>query len=238
MSTTRLAVVTGGAGGIGRVIVDRLVADGVRVAVVDLVQADGLSNGASAFVADVSDASSVAAMAAQVRERLGEPAILVHAAALQFVRPFEEVDHTAWSAMMRVNVDGLFHLAQEFLPSMRRTGWGRVVAVTSSSLFAPNAGMVPYVTSKGALLGLVRSLAKEVGPDGVTVNAVAPGLTRTERSAADLPEELFHAVRERQSVKRTGEPQDTAAAVAFLASQEAGFITGQTLLVDGGESHV
>jgi NAD(P)-dependent dehydrogenase (short-subunit alcohol dehydrogenase family) len=110
------------------------------------------------------------------------------------------------------------------------------VLVTSSTLFAPPPGMVGYVTSKGALQGLARALAVEVGSDGVTVNTVAPGLTRTPHAEANVPESHFAAVLARQAVKRSGQAEDSASAVAYLVSPEASFVTGQTLLVDGGES--
>ncbi|HWC78774.1 MAG TPA: SDR family oxidoreductase [Pseudonocardiaceae bacterium] len=233
----RIAVVSGGASGIGRAIVARLHADRVRCAVLDLDPTPDLPPEDFSLRCDIADSDAVRAAATRIRAELGPPNVLVHCAARQATGPFAEVTEDDWAGMMRVNVDGGFHLAQAFLPAMREAGWGRVVMVTSSSLFATPAGMVAYVTSKGALLGLVRGLAAEVGPDGVTVNAVAPGLTNTGRAVRDLPAEHFATVLGRQAVKRTGEPMDSAAAVSFLASADASFITGQTLLVDGGESH-
>jgi 2-hydroxycyclohexanecarboxyl-CoA dehydrogenase len=231
-----IAVISGGASGIGRAIVERLHAEGIRSAVLDIIDSDGLPDGTLSLRYDIADPEAVASAGEVIRARAGDPGIVVHCAARQEVRPFAEVGLEAWRATMRVNVDGAFHLLRTFLPAMRGAGWGRVVMVTSSTLLRPPAGMVPYVASKGALQGLVRSLATEVGPDGVTVNAVAPGLTRTPNAEASLPESHFATVLARQAVKRSGQATDSASAVAFLVSRDAGFVTGQTLLVDGGES--
>jgi NAD(P)-dependent dehydrogenase (short-subunit alcohol dehydrogenase family) len=230
------AVVSGGAAGIGRAIVARLHEAGIRCAVLDLVDGDGLPEGALSVRCDIADPGAVEDAAQVVRRELGDPDILVHCAARQGFRLFADVEPDYWHGMMRVNVDGAYHLLREFLPAMRTAGWGRVVLITSSALLRPPAGMVSYVTSKGALQGMVRALATEVGADGVTVNAVAPGLTRTRHAEAAVPEAMFAEVLARQAVKRSGEAADTASAVAYLVSPQASFITGQTLLVDGGES--
>jgi 3-oxoacyl-[acyl-carrier protein] reductase/(S)-1-phenylethanol dehydrogenase len=151
----------------------------------------------------VAPRAAVARAAQEIRGESGDPGILVHCAARQQMRPFADLSIDQWRAIMRVNADGAFHQ----LPAMRAAGWGRVVPVASSTLFAPPPGVVAYVTSKGALQGLTRALAVEVGVDGVTVNAVAPGLTRTPHAEANVPESHFAAV-----------------------------LAGQAQLVDGGES--
>lgn len=235
-TTEPCAVVSGGAAGIGRAIVEALHARGTPCAVLDLNSSDELPKGTLSLRCDISDSEAVARASEVIRGEFGDPGILVHCAALQETHPFADLNLDQWRATMRVNVDGAFHLLQAFLPAMRSAGWGRVVMVTSSTLFCPPPGMVAYVTSKGALQGLVRALATEVGPDGVTVNAVAPGLTRTARAEANVPESHFATVLARQAVKRSGQAEDSASAVAYLTSPEASFITGQTLLVDGGES--
>jgi NAD(P)-dependent dehydrogenase (short-subunit alcohol dehydrogenase family) len=232
-----IAVVSGGASGIGRAVVEHLHTQGCRSAVLDLVVADDLPPGTLSRRCDISDATAVGRAAHAVRAELGDPGVLVHCAAVQDVRPFTETTLEQWRRMMCVNVDGAFHLLRAFLPAMLAAAWGRIVLVTSSTLFSPPPQMVPYVASKGALQGLVRALAAEVGVDGVTVNAVAPGLTRTPHAVANIPEGQFAAVVERQAVKRSGQALDTAQAVAYLASDAASFVTGQTLLVDGGQSH-
>ena len=236
--TTPHAVITGGATGIGHEVVTRLHAQGSRCAVLDLDElADTLPSGSLSLRCDIADPDAVSRAGDAIRNEFGaDPGILVHCAALQGVGPFADVTLDHWHRTMRTNVDGAFHLLRTFLPAMRAAGWGRVVMVTSSTLLRPPPNMVPYVTSKGALQGLVHALAAEVGADGVTVNAVAPGLTRTPHAVAHVPEAQFADLIARQAVKRSGEPADSASAIVYLTSAEASFITGQTLLVDGGES--
>lgn len=234
----RTALVTGGARGIGAAIVARLRADGCAVASLDIIDPDTPREGMLDVPCDISDPAAVAAAVERVTRELSAPAIVVHCAAFQIVAPFPQLTAAEWDRTFRVNVDGAFHVIQAALPGLRAAGDGRIVVITSSSYFTPPPGMVHYVASKGALTGLVRALSTELGDAGITVNAVAPGLTATENARRDIPEEHFALVRSRQAVPRTGEPEDIAAAVAFLASEDAAFITGQTVLVDGGESRI
>jgi 3-oxoacyl-[acyl-carrier protein] reductase len=241
----RVAVLTGGASGIGRAMAERLGAEGAAVAVLDLIDAGdtvkaiaAAGGRATAVECDVSDGDAVTAAVSVVRSRLGGVDIAVHCAAYQLRAPLLELTDAQWRRTMAVNVDGAFHLARAVIPEMVARGRGRIVLVASSSFFVPPEGMSHYIASKGALLGLTRGLAAEVGRHGVTVNALAPGLTRTSHALEDVPAEHFAAVLTRQAVKRSGEPEDQAAALSFLVSDDASFITGQTLLVDGGEGHV
>ena len=238
----RVAVVTGGSSGIGQAIACRLGQDGARVAIADLTDAaetlDLLAKaGREGFSArcDISRPEQVASFVEQVRERFGPPQILVHSAAVQFVRPFDELSLEDWRRTQAVNQESMFHLLQAVLPGMKRAEWGRIIVIASSTFFVGAPAMTHYVTSKGALIGLVHGLAGEVGPFGITVNAVAPGLTRTRKAVADLPEELFRQVAALQCIKRNGTPEDQAGIVSFLSSEDAGFITGQTILADGGQ---
>ena len=238
----KVALVTGGSSGIGQAIACRLGREGAKVAIADVAEAgDTLAlmreSGTQGFAArcDISDPQQVASFVAQVGERFGPPQILVHSAVVQFVRPFEELSLEDWRRTQAVNQESMFHLLKAVLPGMKTGQWGRIIAIASSTFFVGAPAMTHYVTSKGALIGLVHGLAAEVGPFGVTINAVAPGLTRTQKAEADLPAELFRHIADLQCIKRNGTPEDQAAVVSFLASEEAGFITGQTILADGGQ---
>lgn len=234
--TERVALVTGGANGIGAAIVQRLRADGLSVASLDLTPAERA--GVLDLECDVAETASIASAVARVRAELGPISVVVHAAAFQHQAPFDTVDPADWSRSFRVNVDGAFHLVRAALPDLRAADAGRVIMITSSSYFAPPPGMSHYIATKGALTGLVRGLSAELGTDGITVNAVAPGLTATENALHSIPEQHFALVQSRQAIKRAGQADDIAGAVAYLASPDAGFVTGQTLLVDGGESRL
>lgn len=221
----RTAIVTGGAGGIGAAIVARLRRADIPVASVDLLAPGDARDGVLDLVCDLADDGQITDA-------------VVHCAAFQLMRPFAELTVAEWEHTFHVNVDGAFHLLRETVPDLRAHGGGRIVLITSSSYFQPPPGLAHYVASKGALTGLVRGLSAELGAEGITVNAVAPGLTRSANAVRTVPEEHFDLVRSRQAIPRSGEPDDIAAAVAFLVSADAGFITGQTLLVDGGESRL
>jgi 3-oxoacyl-[acyl-carrier protein] reductase len=241
----RLAVITGGGSGIGQAMALRLLAEGARVAVLDLndaaetvAMARAQGSEVVALKCDISDYPQMQAAADQVRARCGDPAILVHCAALQFMRPFAELTPKDWRATQQVNLDGGFHLVKAFLPAMQAAKWGRIVMVSSSSFFAPPPRMSHYIASKGALIGFVRGLASELGEHGITVNALAPGLTRTKNAVLGVPQAHFDFVISRQAVKRSGEPEDQAGVLSFLVSDDAAFMSGQTLLNDGGEGHL
>lgn len=241
----RIVAISGGSQGIGQAIVLRLAREGARVAVLDttdtsetiaLGEKDG--DAIRGFHCDVSQWDQVQQTAKSVRSVIGDPGIVIHCAAYQFMKPFDELQPADWYTTQAVNLNGGFHLVKAFLPAMRAANWGRIVMVASSSFFAPPSGMTHYIASKGALLGLVRGLAAEVGDHGITVNALAPGLTRTKNSTEKVPQAHFDLVRSRQAVKRNGEPEDQAAAISFMVSDDAAFMSGQTILVDGGEGHV
>jgi 2-hydroxycyclohexanecarboxyl-CoA dehydrogenase len=231
---TKAAVVTGGASGIGRAVADRLRADGYPVATIDLNPSDD----DFAYTADVTDRSQVDAALSAIRAQLGPVAILVNAAGLDGFRPFTEIDFEQWQRVIDVNLNGVFHCIQAVLPEMIEAGWGRIVNISSSSTHSGVANMAHYVAAKSAVNGLTKSLALEYGPAGITVNAVPPGfidtpMLRNAESKGNLRVEAAIAM---TPVRRMGRPEDIAAACAFLIAEEAGYITGQILGVNGGRN--
>ncbi|OBG20696.1 short-chain dehydrogenase [Mycolicibacterium celeriflavum] len=231
----KTAVVTGGGSGIGRAIVDRLRASGYHVAVVDLTPNDD----ELAFTADVTDRSQVDAALSAVRTRLGPVTILVNAAGLDGFSRFSDITFEQWQRVIDVNLNGVFHCVQAVLPDMVEAGWGRIVNISSSSTHSGAPYMAHYVAAKSAVNGLTKTLALEYGPAGITVNAVPPGFIDTPMlRAAEARGNLgdIQATIDATPVRRMGKPEDIAAACAFLISDEAGYITGQILGVNGGRN--
>jgi NAD(P)-dependent dehydrogenase (short-subunit alcohol dehydrogenase family) len=241
----KVALVTGAAAGIGQAYATRLAADGADVVVVDIadgaetvakVEAEGRR--AIALTCDVADEPAVAGLG-EGAAALGPVDILVNNAGIYPFKPFGEMSFAEWRRVMAINVDSLFLVTQQFLPAMRAKGWGRVICVSSGMFHNGTPGASHYVASKGAVIGLVRSLAAEVGEEGVTVNAVAPGLVRSAGTSTGFHDSagLFEKVASVQAIKRTQMPDDLDGVVSFLATDDARFITGQTLVVDGGLAH-
>jgi len=223
---SRIAAVTGGAGAIGGAIATALRAAGHTVAVVDR---------AGDPPVDLAQRGEVKAAADRALEAHGRCDVLVHAAAAFDRAPLSDLDLDGWRRVQAVNVESALWLAQAFAPGMAERGFGRIVFVVSDTVWEPPApDLLAYVASKAALIGIARTLARALGADGITVNCVAPGLTPTPAAVADTPPEAFAQVRARQAIDRSLTPDDVAATVAFLASDAAGAITGQTLCVDGG----
>ncbi|WP_329360586.1 SDR family NAD(P)-dependent oxidoreductase [Streptomyces sp. NBC_01483] len=232
----RTAVVTGGASGIGLAIAERLAKDGYQVAALDLNPSDT----SIAPATDVADRAQVDAALAAVRERLGPVTILVNAAGMDGFKRFSDLTFEAWHRVIDVNLNGVFHCVRAALPDMMEAGWGRIVNISSSSAQSGQPFMTHYVASKSAVNGLTKALALELGPFGVTVNAVPPGFIDTPMlRKAEARKLLGGTVEEhiqRTPVRRVGRPEDIAAACAFLVSEEAGYITGQILGVNGGRN--
>jgi 2-hydroxycyclohexanecarboxyl-CoA dehydrogenase len=243
---SRVAVVTGGASGMGEATCRELGRRGHRVAVLDLngeaaqrvaeeLRAGGVA--ALGIGADVSDRAAVEEAFAKVRSELGPVHILVTSAGVVDFAPFTDISPQSWQRLIDVNLTGTFHCCQVAMPDMLEAGWGRIVMISSSSAQRGSPGMAHYAASKGALLSLTRSLAREYGPVGITVNNVPPSGIETpmqhqSQAAGHLPsnEQMAASI----PVGHLGTGDDIAAAVGFLCSEEAAFITGQTLGVNGG----
>ncbi|MBI2698058.1 MULTISPECIES: SDR family NAD(P)-dependent oxidoreductase [Mycobacterium] len=231
----RTAVVTGGGSGIGLAVAKRLRADGRNVATIDLKPSDD----DLCYTADVTDRSQVDAALSAIRERLGPVTILVNAAGLDGFKRFTNITFEDWQRVIDVNLHGVFHMIQAVLPDMLDAGWGRIVNISSSSTHSGVAYMSHYVAAKSAVNGLTKSLALEYGPDGITVNAVPPGFIDTPMLRNAESQGFLGDVEQniaRTPVRRIGKPEDIAAACAFLSSDEAGYITGQILGVNGGRN--
>jgi NAD(P)-dependent dehydrogenase (short-subunit alcohol dehydrogenase family) len=232
----KTAVVTGGGSGIGRAIAERLSADGYTVAILDLAP-QGPAFGQKA---DVTDRAQVDEALAAVRESLGPITILVNAAGKDGFKRFADLSFESWQRVIDVNLNGVFHCVQAVLPDMIEAKWGRIVNISSSSAHSGQQYMSHYVASKSAVNGLTKCLALEYGPHGITVNAVPPGFIDTPMLRKAAERGMFGASIEehieRTPVRRIGRPEDIAATCAFLVSEEAGYITGQLIGVNGGRN--
>ena len=236
----RVAIVTGAGQGIGRAIAGKLRAEGASVVVADknaeTAEKTAAEIGGTAHVTDVSDPDQVSALVAAAASQFGTIDILVNDAAIVPFVPWEELDFAEWRRVMAVNIDGVFLMCKAVYPHMKQAGYGRIVNIASNVVTAGTPNMAHYVSSKGAVFAFTRSLATEVGAHGITVNAVAPGLTASEGVLASPHAEAFDFVVSLQSIPRRAVPADIAPAVAFLASEEAHWITGQMLTADGGHT--
>lgn len=245
----RTAIVTGGGSGIGLAIAERLAADGLAVAVLDL---DGdAADGAAAKIAavagtaigiraDVTDRPAIDAAVDDVRVRLGAPTVLVNNAGLDGFDPFLKISTEQWNRILEVNLTGTFHCCQAVVPDMIAAGWGRIVNISSSSTHGGQPFMAHYVAAKSAVVGLTKSLALELGPKGITVNTIPPGFIDTPMLRRSEAKGLLgDTVEHHESltpVRRVGRPEDIAAACSFLVRDEAGYVTGQVIGVNGGRN--
>jgi (S)-1-phenylethanol dehydrogenase len=239
--TTRVAVVTGAAAGIGRAYAERLAADGLTVAAVDLAPPEetvaaitAAGGSAAGFAADVTDQAAVEGCVAELTAALGNPSVLVNNVGSYPVISWDELTLEEFRRVMAINLESAFLLCKACVPSMRELGWGRIVNVASRTFWLPVPDMAAYLASKGGVIGLSRALATELGAHGITVNVVAPGLTRTATMESSTADAVFQMTANMQVIKRTQEPEDLVGLVSFLVSDDAAFMTGQTLMVDGG----
>lgn len=247
MATQRTALVTGGGSGMGEATSRRLARDGLSVGVLDIDEAAAVrvaeaitaaGGRAVPLVADIAERAQVNAAVDRLRAAFGPVGVLINNAAIESFTPFEAIDDEGWDRIMRVNLKGAYVVAQAVLPDMVGQAWGRIVNISSFGAQAGAANMVHYTASKGGIIAMTKSLAVELGAKGVTVNSVAPGFILTPMSQRAIDSNLFGVPHEQilQSypIPRIGRPEEVAAACAYFASEEAGYVTGQVLGVNGG----
>jgi len=244
----KVAVISGAASGIGQAFAQRLAQDGAHIVIADIAvgtetaklveQAGGQ---ALACKCDVASEESVKALAGEVAGRFGRCDILINCAGIFPNQAFDKMTFADWRRVQAINLDSVFLMSAAFAPGMRQRKWGRIVNMASSTLGSVVTGFVHYMASKAGIVGITRALASELGPDGITVNAISPGLTRSPGTLARAPrpglasmeDEYAHAA-SMQAIKRPEVPADLVGTVSFLTSDDAAFITGQTINVDGG----
>ncbi|RJQ81191.1 SDR family oxidoreductase [Pseudonocardiaceae bacterium YIM PH 21723] len=233
----RTAVVTGSAGGIGQEICRALAESGARVVGFDVADQSATAAACEgkfqALRVDVTDPASVQEAAGRIE---GDQAssVVIHAAGKFPNRPFPEWTFAQFEDLWRLNVGGVFNVTQALLPGMRELGWGRIITISTQAIFLAIPGFVPYVSTKSALIGFTRSLAAEVGAEGITVNAITPGLLATDAALTGDVAPSFDSVVAGQIIQRRGQASDLTSTVLYLCDGDSGFITGQTINVDGG----
>ncbi|WP_307874977.1 SDR family NAD(P)-dependent oxidoreductase [Frankia nepalensis] len=246
----KVAAVTGGASGIGRACALRLARDGAAVAVLDLNEGDAkavaeeiVAEGGTALAVavDVADPASVTRAFEETRERLGPVAILVNSAGKTGSKRFMDITLESWTSILTVNLTGTFLCCQAVVPGMTEAGWGRIVNISSSSAQGGQAFMTHYSSSKGGVITFTKSLALELGPSGITVNTIPPGfvdtpMLRRDEAAGRWGRNTADDIIAMTPVRRMGQPDDIAAACSFLCSDEAGYVTGQIVGVNGGRN--
>jgi 3-oxoacyl-[acyl-carrier protein] reductase/(S)-1-phenylethanol dehydrogenase len=237
----KVAVVTGGSKGMGQAFAKRLAEDGADVAIAathpaaeteQMVQAIGRK--ATSFVCDVSSPESVNQFAEAVKSEFGRCDILVNNAGIYPFKPFDEMSFEDWRKILAVDLDSLFLMCKAFVPGMKERGFGRVINLTSTVGWLVAPSVTHYTAAKMGVIGFTRALATELGEFGITVNALAPGLVRTGTTESGPQAQMFDMVIGMQAIKRTENPDDVVGVLSFLASDDAAFMTGQTLVVDGG----
>lgn len=249
----RVALVTGGGRGIGKAIAKRLYQEKADVVICGTTE-DVLKRAAEEIatdgrevlpiVCDVSDVKQVKAMVGKALERFGKVDILINGAAIMLrhigferaVRPFYELDETDWDRVMAVNVKGMWLCAREVFPNMRSQNWGRIINIASDTVYIGRGNGLQYITSKAAVVGLTRALAFEVGRFGITVNAISPGLTQSETVREHDFAQMSEQLAQISAIPRLEYPEDLAGTAAWLASDDAAFVTGQAVSVSGGLS--
>lgn len=234
----RVAIVTGGAQGIGRAIVDKFAEEGATVVIGD-IDGDKAEEAASAvsglaITTDIAEPDQVAKLVDGTVEEYGKLDVLVNNAAIVPFTAWDDIDFDEWRRLLRVNLDGTFLMCRAGSDAMRVNEYGRIVNICSNSIIAGTPNMAHYEASKGGVFALTRAMATELGTYGITVNSVAPGLTSNENTDASPHANAYDFVVSLQAIPRRGRSEDIAPSVAFLASEEAGWVTGQMLVADAG----
>ena len=245
----RVVIITGAGQGIGRAFAKAFAAAGARAVIAErnekkaaavaeeILRADGQ---ALAVTTDVADPASVKEMIDVVDDEYGRIDVLINNAAIFStleMRPFEQIPLEEWEDVLRVNITGAFLCARAVLPAMRRARWGRIINMASGAVSLGRPGYLHYIASKSALIGMSRSMARELGPDGITVNSILPGATFTEIERKTVTPAQKERIIAMQCVPRAETPDDLVGTALFLASEASAFITGQTINVDGGATH-
>lgn len=244
----KIAIISGGSNGIGQAFAQRLAQDGAHVVIADIAPANDTlriveqaGRRAFACTCNVSSPDSVKALAGDVSKYFGRCDILINCAGIFPNQPFDQMTFADWRQVLAINLDSVFLMSSAFVPGMKERRWGRIVNMASSTLGSVVSGFAHYMASKAGIVGITRALASELGPFGITVNAISPGLTRSPGTLARKPragmasmeDEYAHAA-SMQAIKRPEVPADLVGTVSFLTSDDAAFMTGQTLNVDGG----
>ena len=238
----RVAVVSGAAAGIGKAAAVRLAAEGAKLEILDIKDASetveeirAAGGAADSSLCDVTNEAQIAEAVSAIEARHHHVDILVNnAGILSGRKPWHELSYDEINRFVQINYIGYFLVSKAIYPLLKKSEYGRVINVASRTYFLANPGQMAYVAAKGAVMGFTRVLAKEVGDDNITVNAVAPGMIATEGTMAHSNEEAFNRVMNNQAIKKRGKPEHLAALIAFLASDDAEMITGQMILCDGG----
>ncbi|MGE0737134.1 MAG: SDR family NAD(P)-dependent oxidoreductase [Alphaproteobacteria bacterium] len=246
----KTAIITGAGQGIGRVYAQRFAEAGANVVIAEVNERNGQAVAADieakggkvlAVKTDVADEKSVVDMVSATVEKFGGADILINNAAM-FTRlsrgVFDTLPVDEWRRVMDVNVTGAFLCARAVLPHMRKKKWGRIVNISSGTVTMGRPDYLHYVTSKSAAIGMTRAMAREIGKDGITVNVLLPGLTRTEIDAEGITDQVWNLIKAKQCIPREETPDDLAKVALFVTSDDAAFITGQSFAVDGGVAHI
>jgi 3-oxoacyl-[acyl-carrier protein] reductase len=238
----RVAAITGATGGFGRAFCIGLAERGATIAAVDIQDSsetvaciDEIGGKAVAIEADITDPAAVAVVGERIRSQFGRCDILINNAGIYPNRPFDDMDYELWRKVQAVNLDSQFLMTKAVVDLMKENNWGRIINVTSNSIVLAVPGVTHYLASKMGVIGFTRGLATDLAGYGITVNAVGPTLTSSQAwDARGLPAAVVDATIAKQAIKRPGQTSDVVGIIAFLSSDDAAFITGQTVMADGG----